>query len=421
MKIIKAVVGAGGYSSRFYPYSKSRHKTMLKIMGKPILQYCLEGLKEAGIREIILRVNTDGIIKKYFGDGSKFGLSIKYIEQKEALGVGDILLKAEKFLNGDFIFINGNHFNSKDLVRELIKKRDKTAKGAILVKKRKNPWDYGVVEIKEGKLIRIVEKPQKGTEPSDLGLVGVMLLPLQIIDVIKKVEIYEFNLEEKVLAEYAKENFIDVIEAQVETTTLKYVWDILSLKNMLMKRIVGKVNKNAKVSKHAQVDKNVVIEEGAQILEGAKIKGPAYIGKNVRVGTDVLVRNGSDLEEGVSVGAFTEVKNSLLMEGTTIHSGFFGDSIIGSNCKIGSHFTTANRRIDRGHIEVSVKDRKVDTGLTSFGAIIGDNVKTGIKVSTMPGVIIGNNVLIGPSTSVFKNIDDDVKYYTKFAEVIEKK
>lgn len=418
---MKAIVGAGGYASRFYPYSNSMHKSMVKVMGKPILQYCLEGLKEAGIREIILRVSLDGVIKKYFGNGSKFGLSIKYIEQKEALGMGDILLKSQKFLDGDFIFINANHVNSKDLVLELIKKRNKNAQGAILVRERKDPWNYGIIEIKKGKFVRIVEKPQKGKEPSKLALVGVMLLPLSIIDVIKKVEMYEFNFEEKVLSEFAKESFIDVIKTEHETTTLKYAWDLLDLKNTLMKDLRGRVHTSVKLGKGVHIDDDVVVEEGSEIFEGAKIKGPCYIGKNVRVGTNALVRSGADLEEGVSIGAFTEIKNSILMDKTSVHSGFIGDSIVGSGCKIGSGFTTANRRIDRSSISVQINDKKVDTGLTSLGVIVGNNAKIGIKVSTMPGVVIGNDCLIGPSTNVFKNIPDGTTYYTKFQEIVEKK
>lgn len=418
---MKAVVLAGGYSSRFYPYSKKGHKTMTRIMGKPILGHCLTGLKDAGIKDIIIRVSKDRVIKNYFGNGSKFGLSIKYIEQKEALGMGEVLITAEKFLDGDFILIGGNHVNSKKLVEELLAARKKDPRGVVLVKKRENPWDYGIVEIKNGKLVRVVEKPKRGEEASKFGLVSAFLLPREIIDTVRKVKMSEFNFEQEALTLYAKKNELEVLETEQEIATLKYPWDLLSTAEMLMKDIKGWVSKSSKVSKSAQVDDDVVIEEGAQVMEGAKIKGPAYIGKNVIVGTNALIRNGADLEEGVSVGAFTEIKNSLLMSGTSIHSGFVGDSIIGENCKIGSAFTTANRKIDRANIEVVVKDEKVDTGLTSFGVIIGNNAKIGIKVSTMPGVIIGNNATVGPSTSVFKNVDDDVTYYAKFSEIIEKK
>ena len=418
---MQAVVLAGGDSSRFYPYSKKAHKTMVKIMGKPILQHTLEGLKDAGIKDVIIRVKDDSVIENYFGNGQKLGMTIRYISQKDALGMGEVLLNAEKFLEGDFIFIGGNHVNSKDLVRELTSNKSEDSRGVVLVRERENVWDYGVAEIKDGKLVKVVEKPKKGEEPSKLCLVSAFLLPKDIIDVIKNIKMSEYNFEQEALSEYAKNNVLDVIATKNEISTLKYPWDILSLKNLLMKSVKGLVSSGAKISKSAEIDDNVVIESGAQILEGVKIKGPAYIGKDVKVGTNSLIRSGTDLEENVSLGAFTEVKNSLIMEGTSIHSGFIGDSIIGQNCKIGSGFTTANKKIDRSNIEVTVRGKKVDTGLRAFGAIVGNSVTLGIKVSTMPGVIVGNNSVIGPSTSVFKNVSDDVTYYAKFQEIIEKK
>lgn len=416
---MKALVLAGGYSSRFYPYNQT-HKSMVYVMGKPILQRTLEGIKNAGIKDIVIRVSEDGLIKNYFGDGSKFNLNISYIEQKESLGMGDVLIKAENLLDDDFIFIAGNHVNSESLVNELISKKQEND-GVVLVKKRENTWDYGIVEIANDKLVRVIEKPEKGSEPSDLGLVSAFLLPISIIDFVKKVDLSEFNFEEKVLSEFAKDHSIKVIETQNEILTLKYPWDLFGLKDFLLSSIKGNISQNAEISANAQIDENVVIEDGAKIMDGAKIKGPAYIGKNVVVGTNALIRNESCLEEGVSVGAFTEIKNSILMNGTSIHSGFIGDSLIGSNCKIGSGFTTANRKIDRSVVDVVVKGNKVPTGFTSFGVIMGNDTKIGIKVSTMPGVIIGNNVTVGPSTSVFKNVEDNVTYYAKFQEIVEKK
>ena len=268
--------------------------------------------------------------------------------------------------------------------------------------------------------MKIVEKPQKGTEISRYGLVSAFLLPKDIVETVKDLEMSEYNFEQEALTEYAKNNPLEVVITKKEIMTFKYPWDILKTKNYLMKNLKGRIDKNSSISKSAEIEGEVVVENGAKIMEGAKIKGPCYIGKNVKVGTNALLRSGADLEENVSVGAFTEIKNSLLGSDTTIHSGFVGDSIIGSNCKIGSGFTTANRKIDRSQIEVEVKGAKVGTGLTSFGAIVGNDVKIGIKVSTMPGVIIGNNSLIGPSTSIFKNVPSDAKYYTKFQEIVEK-
>lgn len=421
MNDLTAIVLAGGYSSRFYPYSSSGHKTMIKIMGKPILEYTLLGLKAAGIREIILRVSEDKVIKNYFGNGKKFGLKITYIAQKEALGMGEVLLNAKRYLKGDFILISANHVNSKELIEELVKSKKKSSKGVVLVKKRENPWDYGVAEIKNGKLIRIIEKPEKGKEPSKFCLVSAFLLPLDIIDVVAKLEMSEYNFEEEALSLYAKDNPLDVAVVSEETVTLKYPWDLLVTKNFLLERKEPSVSKRAEISKSAEILGKVIIEDGAKILEGAKIKGPCYIGKNVTIGTNTLIRDGACIEEECVIGAYMEIRNSLVMEQSTTHAGFIGDSVIGRGCKLGTGFNTANVRLDRETVKAVVRGQKIDTGLKHFGAVLGNGVKVGIRASTMPGVIIGNNVVIGASTMVLRNVDDDVTYYAKFSEIVEKK
>jgi acetyltransferase-like isoleucine patch superfamily enzyme len=70
-------------------------------------------------------------------------------------------------------------------------------------------------------------------------------------------------------------------------------------------------------------------------------------------------------------------------------------------------------------VKATVKEKEVDTGLSFLGATIGDKAKIGIHVSTMPGVIIGSDAVIGPDTQVAKNVPPKVKYYTKFKEIIE--
>ncbi|MEA1898465.1 MAG: hypothetical protein U9N53_12470, partial [Bacteroidota bacterium] len=114
------------------------------------------------------------------------------------------------------------------------------------------------------------------------------------------------------------------------------------------------------------------------------------------------------------IGANAEITRCILQNNVHIHSGFFGDSIIDSGCRIGAGTITANARIDREQIQSTVKGKKIDTGLKSLGAIIGENTKIGIHCSLMPGVFIDSNCIIGPNSTVFDNIEDNKTYYTKF-------
>ena len=109
------------------------------------------------------------------------------------------------------------------------------------------------------------------------------------------------------------------------------------------------------------------------------------------------------------------------MENSKTHSGFIGDSVIGKNCRIAAGFHTANVRLDRETVKVTVIGQKIDTGLKSLGVMVGDETRIGLKSSAMPGVIVGRSVTIGSGTNIMGNVEDNTKYYTKFQEVVVKK
>ena len=128
------------------------------------------------------------------------------------------------------------------------------------------------------------------------------------------------------------------------------------------------------------------------------------------------------LEQGSKVGAFTEIKNTLFGPGSSVHSGFVGDSIVGKNCRIGIFVCTSNVRLDKSTIKVDLPGGETaDTGFSYFGSIIGDNVSLGVRVTLMPGVVIGSKTLVGPSSIVMKSLPHESLYYSRFSEIVEKK
>ena len=94
------------------------------------------------------------------------------------------------------------------------------------------------------------------------------------------------------------------------------------------------------------------------------------------------------------------------MDGTNVnHLSYVGDSVIGVNCNLGAGTNLANLRFDDQHVKVTVKGKKVDSGLRKLGAIFGDGVKTGINTSVNPGVKIGNGTFINAGCVIYKDID----------------
>lgn len=417
---MQAVLLAAGESSRFNPYNNFSHKSLVKVMGKKILEHTLSSVKKAGISDVVVVCGKDSKVKEaIIGNGNSLGLRITYLEQEQSLGMGNALLLAKDYLKEDFFLLNAYHFDFFKF-SNLFKLQKQKDEVILLARKDSNLSQYGILKTEKDKVLEIIEKPKKGEEPSSLRIIGIYLLSKKFLDILKETPLEHYHLE-KALSSFAKKGLVRFVETNEESVSLKYPWDLLSLKNFLFKDIKGSISKNSKIAKSAEIDGKVIIEDGVNILGGAKIKGPCFIGKNTLIGNNAILRGGVDIGENCVVGANMEIKNSLIMSGSKTHSGYIGDSIIGVNCRIAAQFCTANRRLDRGFINAQVKGEKVNTGFNFLGAIIGSDVSIGIKSSTMPGVIIGNNSLIGPSTIVQSNVLDNTKYYSKFEEMVSKK
>jgi NDP-sugar pyrophosphorylase family protein len=214
---------------------------------------------------------------------------------------------------------------------------------------------------------------------------------------------------------------VRVILTEPIVIPLKYPWDIFPIKDYLLENISEKRAKNSQISPTATLKGKVILEEGAKIFDYATIEGPVYIGKNAVVGAYCTLRDHSILEEGAEIQRYADCARSIIETNSHLHSGFVGDSIIGESVRIGAGFVAANRRIDRKEIEVKIENEKVNSGRSYLGVLIGNAVRTGINVSTMPGVLIGSGSLIGPNTVVKENVESKSLVYTEYKQLIKNK
>jgi len=420
---MQAVLWAAGESSRFWPLSEGGHKSLFKLMGKPLIQWTIEGLKEADIKEIIIIQAPARAIEQVLGDGSQFDVKLQYVIQPEPKGMGDALLRAEALIKTErFFALHAHHFDAASLIGPMLTKAETSRAELVLAGQETNaPWEYGILELKEDKAIGLIEKPQKGREPSKIRLIGVYLLPKTFFDTLGKVKAHMYAYEDA-LQLFMQEHDARVVIADRETSSLKYPWDLFRVAKMLMDAFLdNKISPTAKISKSAIIEGKVHIGDNTKIYENAVIKGPCYIGESCTIGTHALIRDYTNLESGVLIGAHAEVARCIFQEGCTTHSGFFGDSIFGRNCKLGAGTITANVRVDRSEIKPVVKGKRVETGLRHLGAIVGDNTRIGISAMLMPGVLIGSNCDIGPGTLVKENVESSTIYYSRYEGVAKKK
>lgn len=416
---MQVVILAAGQSSRFEPFNNTfAHKSLVKIMGKTLLEHTLISIKKSGITNVLLVITDKDPFLKILGNESSLGLNIQYVVQEKPLGMGEALLAASEFLEDEFFVTSGYHLDFFQFAKKL-KQKKKNNIDVVLLGKTGNKNQYGYMQVDKEKVLSVKEKPQV-IDNSSLRIIGIYLLNKDFLKTLKSTPLSHYHFE-TALDIYAKQNHVKYFSTDTTAITLKYAWDLFDIKNYLFRDIKRSISKKAKIAKNVEIINDVVIEDGVEICEGVVIKGPVFIGKNSFIGTNSLLRNGVVIDENCLIGSFIEVKNVILMGNSTTHTGLIEDSIIGRNCKIAAGVITANVRLDRKNINSFVKTEKVDTTRTELGMVLGDKVSFGVNVTTMPGVIIGENCIIGPSTTVMKNIPSNIKYYTKFSDTKQEK
>jgi NDP-sugar pyrophosphorylase family protein len=195
-----------------------------------------------------------------------------------------------------------------------------------------------------------------------------------------------------------------------------YVWEALrQIESYIERRFQTDLQPNAHLQDvHPSVafgDAPIFIGEGTVIQPSAYIEGPAIIGKNCRIGQGAYVRANTILADGAIVGHTSETKNAVLLEHAHApHFAYVGDSILGQRVNLGAGTKLSNLAVTskpnpdtpRRTIVLRIDSREYDTGLTKFGAILGDDAETGCNSVTNPGTLIGARTLIYPLVSLPK-------------------
>lgn len=408
---MKAIILTAGEGTRMRPLTITKPKTMLQIGGKPILQYNIESLRDAGVDEITLVVGYhEDVIKDHFKDGTDIGVKISYVTQEDRLGTAHAIGSARKHVHGQFITLNGDIIVDPTLITDLIDGyREENARSMLVLTEVEDPSSFGVVELDGNKIIRIVEKPKKEEAPSNLINAGIYLFDDQIFDAIDqtpKSERGEYEITDSLQLQMNEDENVVGLRSTNRWIDIGRPWELLDVNEHFLKDletdIQGEVEEGVTIHGPVFIGKNSVVRSGCYIM------GPVYIGENCDIGPNSFMRKYTSLGNNVSVGNAVELKNSIIMDNTNVnHLSYVGDSIIGSNCNIAAGTNIANLRFDDGNVKIVVKNEKIDSGRRKMGVVFGDGVKTGINSSFNPGVKVGVNSRIGAGVILSKDLESN--------------
>jgi len=337
---MKGIILHGGHGTRLRPLTHTGPKQLLPIANKPMSEYCIESLKDAGITEIAIVIGGIGSnkVKEYYNSGEKLGVSISYIEQNEPKGIAHAISLCKNFIgNEKFVVFLGDNIMTES-IKELSKNFIESSSDAfLLLCEVDNPQQFGVAEINDGKIIKIVEKPKNPA--SNLAVTGIYFLTPDIFDILQTLHPSWRNELEivdalQILINNNKEiNFKIISEFWKDTGTPK---DVINANTTLLEKIVSSSNNNELYD--CNITGNVSIGNGTKISTDTKIIGPVLIGNNCiidqhsTIGPNTTIGNDCKLQQ-------CEIVNSIIMSNCSIQiNKKITNSIISTNSNISKNY-----------------------------------------------------------------------------------
>ena len=183
--IMKAIILAGGLGTRLRPLTENTPKPLLLIKQKPIIEHAILNFKKHGIFDIILSVGYKADrIKEYFGDGSKWDMSIEYCIEDEPLGTGGALKKASVGIDDTFVAINGDNLADFDWTEAI---RGHYANEALITLSLfpvEDVTQFGIARLEGRRIIDFIEKPKREESPSNLNNAGGYIIEPKALDIL---------------------------------------------------------------------------------------------------------------------------------------------------------------------------------------------------------------------------------------------
>ena len=335
---MKGIILHGGHGTRLRPLTHTGPKQLLPIANRPMSEYCLDVIKEAGITEICIIIGGIGSnkVKEYYGAGEKFGVNITYIEQDEPRGIAHAISLCENYIeNEKFLVFLGDNIIKKDISTYAKNFQQDDVDASLLLCEVSNPTQFGIAELNDDKTIKkIIEKPKYPA--SNLAVTGIYFLTPKIFEIISRLkpswrnELEITDALQMLLSEKNKIKYYMITDYWKDTGTPE---DIIFANSEILKNM--KPYFLGKKDEQVEILGNVMIGKNTHISKGAKIIGPVIIGEDciiqAKVGPNVSIGNNCILKN-------CKIENSIIMNNCKIETNSkIEKSIIAPNSEVQSN------------------------------------------------------------------------------------
>ncbi len=373
---MKAVIMAGGEGTRLRPLTANQPKPMLPMVNRPMAEHVVDLLRRHGFEEIVVTVAfLANHVRRYFGDGSEFGVRMVYATEETPLGTAGSVLNAREELDERFLVISGDVLTDINLT-ELVEFHDKQGSDVTLaLKAMENPLEFGIVITgADGRVERFLEKPGWGDVFSDTINTGIYVLEPSVFDWIEAGTQVDFSGE--------------VFPAMLAAGRPMYgfvatgYWEDVGTHDAYLRAHADILDGKVEMTVPGfPIRPGVWIGEGAEIHPDAEVLGPAVIGDNARIGPHSVVRDHCVLGPNVRVGENSLIERCVVHENSYVASGVTArGAVVSGSCDIrqGSHLEE--------------------------GVVLGDGCRIGRGAVLRAGVKVYPNKTIEPGAVVSTSI-----------------
>jgi mannose-1-phosphate guanylyltransferase len=349
---MQALILAGGEGTRLRPLTSTVPKPVVPLVDRPFIAFMLDWLHEHDVDDVIMSCGFLAAgVRNVLGDGSAYGLRLRYVEEPQPLGTGGALKFAESLLDERFLMLNGDVLTDLDVSAQVALHEQRGARATLALTPVEDPSAYGLVRtLADGAVSSFVEKPSQNQIDTHNISAGIYVLERSVLELLEPEQpaSIERDVFPRLVGEglygYVGEGYwegtFDILEGTVETAVAARMGDSF-----------------------------VCIEDGTvnegRVIPSALIEHDCRIGAHARIGGRVV------LEAGVTVGANTTIERSVVLRGSTV----------GANCTLSGCVVAAGVEIgDNTHVE----------GL----AVLGEGVTIGA------GNVVTNGARIFPGVTI---------------------
>ncbi len=376
---MKAVIMAGGFGTRLKPLTINRPKPMVPVANRPMMEHIVALLVRHGITDIVsILYFQPEHITSHFGDGSTFGVRMRYVTADADYGTAGAVRNAGDLIAGERVLvISGDVLTDFDLRKALDEHEAREAEASILLTPVENPLAYGIVIVDQesGRIERFLEKPTWGEVFSDTINTGIYILEPRALE----------RVTPKTNVDFSKDLFPAMLRdgARLFGSMAHGYWrDIGNIDEYRRAHedvLSGRVILELAGERREQGDAVVWGERGAALEGSATTRGMVILGRNAQVGAkavlqDVVVGAGCRIGDGV------ELRDVVLWDGCTI----------GANARLSESVCASDVRVGTGAI---IREKCI----VSDGAQVGDFAVVGPNVKIWPEKVVEERAALAHS------------------------